>query len=98
MAYEVLAIADAAKRSLAEVAYERIRDRLLMLRHRSPEAVGAGSPGGFLSSEGYFRNVGGGHRSCLHIRDPHPARASCGFPGCAGGDGAGEGAVAGRHA
>ncbi|MHA7189456.1 GntR family transcriptional regulator [Arthrobacter sp. MDT2-16] len=31
MAYEVLAIADAAKRSLAEVAYERIRDRLLML-------------------------------------------------------------------
>ncbi|MEC5198791.1 DNA-binding GntR family transcriptional regulator [Arthrobacter sp. PL16] len=31
MAHEVLAIADAAKRSLAEVAYERIRDRLLML-------------------------------------------------------------------
>ncbi|RJT83272.1 GntR family transcriptional regulator [Arthrobacter cheniae] len=31
MAHEVLAITDAAKRSLAEVAYERIRDRLLML-------------------------------------------------------------------
>ncbi|MDQ0848805.1 DNA-binding GntR family transcriptional regulator [Arthrobacter sp. B3I9] len=31
MAFEVLAIADAAKRSLADVAYERIRDRLLML-------------------------------------------------------------------
>ena len=31
MAFEVLAIGDAAKRSLADVAYERIRDRLLML-------------------------------------------------------------------
>jgi DNA-binding GntR family transcriptional regulator len=39
MAFEVLAIADAAKRSLAEVAYERIRDRLLMLEIKPGDLI-----------------------------------------------------------
>jgi DNA-binding GntR family transcriptional regulator len=51
MAFEVLAIADAAKRSLADVAYERIRDRLLMLDIK---------PGDLINDDDLARDLGVG--------------------------------------
>jgi DNA-binding GntR family transcriptional regulator len=51
MAFEVLAIADAAKRSLADVAYERIRDRLLMLDIK---------PGDLLNDDDLAKDLGVG--------------------------------------
>jgi DNA-binding GntR family transcriptional regulator len=51
MAFEVLAIADAAKRSLADVAYESIRDRLLMLDIR---------PGDLLNDDDLAKDLGVG--------------------------------------
>ncbi|MBE4718063.1 GntR family transcriptional regulator [Pseudarthrobacter sp. AB1] len=51
MAFEVLAIADAAKRSLADVAYESIRDRLLMLDIK---------PGDLLNDDDLAKDLGVG--------------------------------------
>ncbi|MCQ9165048.1 GntR family transcriptional regulator [Arthrobacter sp. STN4] len=51
MAFEVLALGDRAKRSLAEVAYEHIRDRLLMLDIK---------PGDLLNDEDLARDLGVG--------------------------------------
>ncbi len=51
MAFEVLAVADATKGSLADMAYERIRDRLVMLDIR---------PGDLLNDDDLARDLGVG--------------------------------------